>query len=41
MCAKSCSQDAKHCDELAAWALRLDSELIANSGFVESVQPSE
>ena len=29
-----------HCDPLAAWSLRLDSELIANSAFVDSVQPS-
>ncbi len=41
VCAKSCSQEAKHCDELDAWALRLDTELIANKAFVENVQPSE
>ena len=41
VCAKPCSQEQKHCDELEAWSLRLDAELIANSAFVESVQPSE
>ena len=41
VCAKPCSQEAKHCDELDAWSLRLDTELIANKAFVESVQPSE
>ena len=41
VCSKSCSQEAKHCDELDAWSLRLDTELIANAAFVDSVQPSE
>ena len=41
VCTKPCSEDAKHCEELEAWSLRLDTELIANSAFVESVQPSK
>ena len=40
VCAKSCAEGAVHCDPLAAWSLRLDTELIANSAFVDSVQPS-
>jgi hypothetical protein len=41
VCTKPCSEDAKLCEELEAWSLRLDTELIANSAFVESVQPSK
>ena len=40
VCAKACAEGAVHCDALAAWSLRLDTELIANSAFVDSVQPS-
>lgn len=39
MCAKSCSQEATHCDTLAAWSLRLDTGLVTDSTFLQTVQP--
>ncbi|EIE18173.1 hypothetical protein COCSUDRAFT_34613, partial [Coccomyxa subellipsoidea C-169] len=39
VCAKSCSQEATHCDTLAAWSLRLDTGLVSDSSFFQSVQP--
>lgn len=39
VCAKSCSQEATHCDTLAAWSLRLDTGLVTDSSFLPTVQP--
>ena len=39
VCAKSCSQEATHCDTLAAWSLRLDTGLVTDDSFLQTVQP--
>jgi hypothetical protein len=39
VCAKSCPQEATHCDTLAAWSLRLDDGLVTDGSFLQTVQP--
>lgn len=41
VCAKSCSQEATHCDTLAAWSLRLDTGLVTDGSFLQTVQPGK